>query len=55
LQEKGLLDAFYKRFMETRKADPSGYKALMETLGNPDMAQFQQEWEAFVLKLRFGP
>ena len=54
LQEKGLLGAFYKRFMETRKDDPSGYKALVETLGSPDMDVFQQAWEEFVLKLRFG-
>jgi hypothetical protein len=54
LQEKDLLDAFYRRFMKTRKEDPSGYAALVETLGRPDMKTFQTQWEAWVMKLRFG-
>ncbi|MFO1489937.1 MAG: C39 family peptidase [Kiritimatiellia bacterium] len=54
LQEEGKLDAFYRRFMKTRKDDPSGYQALVDTLGNPDMGKFQAAWEAYVLKLRFG-
>ena len=54
LQEKELLDAFYRRFMKTRKEDPSGYEALVETLGRPDMKTFQAQWEAWVMKLRFG-
>ncbi len=53
LQEKGLLADFYRRFRAGVKDDPTGYDTLQAVLGRPDMAKFQAEWEAFVLKLRF--
>jgi hypothetical protein len=53
LQEKGLLQEYYRQFHENRKTDPTGYKTLKKVLGRRDMDAFQQEWEAFVLKLRF--
>jgi hypothetical protein len=53
LQQKGLLQKFYRRFYANRKDDPTGYETLQDVLGQPDMAEFQKEWETYVLKLRF--
>ena len=53
LQEKGLLVKFYRAFRDRHADDPAGYRTLRDVLGNPDMAAFQKEWEAFVLGLRF--
>ncbi len=53
LQQHGLLEEYYRRFRENRRQDPTGYQTLQHILGRPDMAAFQQQWEAYVLKLRF--
>ncbi len=53
LQQQGLLQKFYRRFRDGCKDDPSGYQTLQAVLGRTDMDQFQREWEAYVLKLRF--
>lgn len=53
LQEKGLLTKFYHAFYAARAEDPTGYKTLQSVLGKKDMHAFQQEWEGYVLKLRF--
>ena len=53
LQEKGLLQRYYKAFFADQKNDPTGYKTLQKTLGEADMAAFQKRWEAWVLTLRF--
>jgi hypothetical protein len=55
LQEEGLLRTFYRRFHANREKDPTGYATLKSVLGpkGKDMAAFQTQWEAFVLKLRF--
>ena len=53
LQEKGLLVKFYRQFVANRKDDPTGYKTLVEVLGNPEMNVFQKDWEAYVLGLTF--
>jgi hypothetical protein len=53
LQQQGLLKKFYRRFRAARETDPTGYATLQEVLGRKDMAAFQKEWEAYVLKLRF--
>jgi hypothetical protein len=57
LQEAGLLQKFYRRFVAHHAGDPGGYRTLQEVLGREDMEAFQKEWEAFVLKLAFplGP
>jgi Papain-like cysteine protease AvrRpt2 len=54
LQEKGLLTKFYHAFYAARVEDPTGYKTLQTVLGKKDMDAFKKEWEAYVLKLRFG-
>lgn len=55
LQEKGLLRKYYRQFYANRDDDPTGYETLKDVLGrdDTDMAAFQREWEAYVLKLRF--
>jgi hypothetical protein len=53
LQEKGLLQTYYRRFLAARESDPTGYKTLTTVLGRDDMDKFQKEWEAYVMKLRF--
>ena len=54
LQERGLLVKFYHEFVKNAAADPTGYQTLQRMLGNPDMDQFQNDWQAFVMKLRFA-
>ncbi len=55
LQEHGLLRKFYHRFRANCDKDPTGYETLKAVLGRDDMAKFQQDWDAWVLKLRFEP
>jgi hypothetical protein len=54
LQQKGLLVKFYQEFYARQKADPTGYKSLQKILGETDMAEFQKQWEKFVLGLTQG-
>jgi hypothetical protein len=53
LQQKGLLQKFYRRFHANCKKDPTGYATLQEILGRKDMKAFQKEWEEYVLELEF--
>jgi hypothetical protein len=53
MQEKGLLRGYYKKLRAERASDPTGYKHLVEALGNPDMNQFKAEWEKYVMGLQF--
>ncbi|MCH2178671.1 MAG: cysteine peptidase family C39 domain-containing protein [Mariniblastus sp.] len=53
LQEQGLLKKYYEAFRSSVAHDPTGYQTLQEILGTSSMDQFQREWEAFVMGLRF--
>jgi len=53
LQEKRLLSEFYNAFSTNIKSDPSGYETLKKVLKVKNMEDFQQEWEKWVLGLRF--
>jgi hypothetical protein len=53
LQEKGLLAKFYRDFAANRKEDPTGYRTLVQVLGEKDMDAFKKRWEEYVMKLRF--
>jgi len=53
LQEHGVLRKYYHRFHANCKKDPTGYDTLVEILGKPDMAKFKQDWETYVMNLRF--
>jgi hypothetical protein len=53
MQEKGLLRDFYKAFRAARGKDPTGFATLVKALGEKNMADFQDRWQAYVAKLRF--
>jgi hypothetical protein len=53
LQQRDLLKTYYRRFRANRQDDPSGYKTLKAVLARDDMDEFQKQWEAYVLKLKF--
>jgi len=53
LQEQGVLRDFYRAFRAGRAKDPTGYATLVKTLGERDMAAFQERWESWVARLRF--
>lgn len=53
LQEQGKLTSFYRDFVANQQDDPSGYKTLVKTLGEDDMAAFQEKWEKFAMRLTF--
>jgi hypothetical protein len=57
LQQTELLKTFYKKSRANCAKDPTGYKTLQEVLGrqgDDEMNAFHNEWEKWVLKLRFG-
>ena len=54
LQERGLLNKYYHSFVKNAAKDPSGYETLKQVLGRDDIDKFQEQWEAYVMKLRFG-
>lgn len=56
LQEKGLLIKYYQEFHKHAYDDPTGYQTLKKVLGRSDdaMQPFQDHWEKYVMKLRFG-
>jgi hypothetical protein len=53
LQEKGLLEAFFHRFVASQAEDPTGTKTLREVLGEKDLSAFQRRWEAQMLELAY--
>lgn len=53
LQERGLLQKFYRRFRQNAEKDPSGYESLRIVLNEEDMDKFKDRWEEEVLKLKF--
>lgn len=53
LQQRGLLQKYYRQFRADCKTDPTGYKTLKAVLGREDMDVFQEQWEKYVSKLRF--
>lgn len=53
LQEKGLLQTFYRRFVDSQSQDPTGLLTLKSVLGITDLRAFQREWESATLQLTF--
>lgn len=51
LQEKGLLERFYHRFVADHDRDPTGVETLRGVLGERDLPAFQKRWEAAMLAL----
>ena len=54
LQERGLLHKYFHEFRKNSGEDPGGYETLKSVLGRDDIDVFQKQWEAYVLKLRYG-
>ena len=52
LQENGLLRRYYRAFHDNQASDPTGYRTLQKLLGVSDLKTFQQDWEAWVLRLK---
>ena len=48
-----LSNTYYHQFRKSVNDDATGYKALMAVLGVTDMEKFQQDWEKYVMTLRF--
>jgi hypothetical protein len=53
LQERGLLQKYYRRFRLNADQDPTGLESLKAVLDEQDMEAFKERWEAEVLTLRF--
>ena len=53
LQQRGLLVRYYHQFRKSVRDDPTGYQTLTVVLGAADMKKFQQDWEKYVMTLRF--
>lgn len=53
LQEKGLLVKYYHDFVAGHDDDPTGLRTLQSALGTDDIEAFQEQWESWVLTLRF--
>lgn len=53
LQERGLLVAYYREFVENQATDPTGAVTLKRSLGISEFGPFQRTWEKWVLSLEF--
>ncbi len=54
LQEKGLLQKFYRDFRDHSQADANGLKTLQTIVEDENFDRFEQEWKQWVLGLRFA-
>ncbi len=54
LQQRGLLERYFREFSAHHATDPTGYATLMRVLGNPDPTAFRKTWQRFVMGLRFS-
>jgi len=52
LQEKGLLQEYYRAFCHDAKVDPSGVRTLKRLLKEDDLEAFQKHWQGYVLGLK---
>ena len=53
LQERGLLRRFWRGYVRTRAEDPSGWSALVATVGKGALPTLDRTFRAFVLGLAF--
>jgi hypothetical protein len=53
LQQKQLLQAYYRRFRSQARDDPAGLKSLEQTIAPQALEQFEKEWRDWVLTLQF--
>lgn len=53
LQERGLLQTFFRRFVANHDADPTGVETLKAVLGETDLRKIQREWESATLAIAY--
>lgn len=53
LQQKKLLRAYYRDFRDHADEDPSGQRSLERVIAPQSLDQFEKQWRAWVLELRF--
>ncbi|MGI9519858.1 MAG: hypothetical protein ACR2NP_22585 [Pirellulaceae bacterium] len=53
LQEAGKLRDYYHQFVKNVDDDPSGFDTLQAVLEISDMPPFQQQWQDYIMRLRF--
>ncbi len=53
LQDQGLLVRYYRELRDHHAQDPSGIETLKRVLETQDLAAFQKQWEAYVMRLHF--
>jgi hypothetical protein len=53
LQEKKLLAKFYETFRNNVNDDPLGLETLKDLVGPQSLAEFEKDWRAWVLTLKF--
>ena len=54
LQEKGMLQRYYREFRDHAKSDPAGVKTLETMVGEGNFDAFEGEWKKWVMGLRFN-
>ena len=53
LQEKGLLQKYYRTFRDHADTDPTGVKTLESLVGAEKFNEFENQWRKWVMTLRF--
>ncbi len=53
LQHRGLLERYYRKLRAVHDHDPDGIETLRQLLGQPNLAQLEQQWTRFVLGLEY--
>lgn len=51
LQEKGLLEVYYHRFVANQEQDPTGRATLESVLGEKNLGTFRPKWEGAIMAL----
>jgi hypothetical protein len=54
LQQKKLLEAYYREFRDHVSDDPTGYHSLEKIVAPQSMADFEKQWQQWVLTLKFN-
>jgi len=54
LQEKKLLAKYYQAFRDGAKDDSTGLETLKKTIGPQALGDFEKQWKAWVLTLKFN-
>ncbi|MDD4891171.1 MAG: hypothetical protein PHU85_14715 [Phycisphaerae bacterium] len=55
MQDKGMLEKYYRAFRDHAADDPTGLKTLKEAFAPKTLADVDMEWRKWVLTLRFPP